>query len=223
MPFASLPDAGNSNTNVSDSDETKWFKRQNLLQASCRLLQNPYLPNVTGLCSRASHLLQWDRHEPSYFEEGWKGEFAKTERRYVIHRKSCNSLSVETKPKEKSVPGCDCPDLLTILSWKIGRPTQLQHEKTINFNKYAISCFSKRKHCRFGGPRQIVNPPPPPPPTHTHTSRGIIEAWWVHVLEVVRKVPGDERSCSLSRPHGSIWTDLLNFVFPFERHKPIKS
>ena len=70
-------------------------------------------------------------------------------------QKKCNDLCPRDKPNEKT-DVYDCPDILAILSWNMGRPAQLQPEKRSPQGRQLLFFHTKRLEIR--GSRQIFCP-----------------------------------------------------------------
>ena len=67
----------------------------------------------------------------------------------------CKDLCLRDKPNEK-IDVHDCPDILAILSWNMGRPAQLQPEKRSRQGRHLLFLHTKRLEIR--GSRQIFCP-----------------------------------------------------------------
>ena len=70
--------------------------------------------------------------------------------------KKCNDLCPRDKPNEKKIDVQDCPDILAILSWNMGRPAQLQPEKRSPQGRHLLFFHTKRLEIR--GSRRIFCP-----------------------------------------------------------------
>ena len=73
----------------------------------------------------------------------------------LLRQKNCNDLCPRDKPNEK-IDVYDCPDILAILSWNMGRPAQLQPEKRSRQGRHLLFLHTKRLEIR--GSRQIFCP-----------------------------------------------------------------
>ena len=73
----------------------------------------------------------------------------------LLRQKKCNDLCPRDKPNEK-IDVYDCPDILAILSWNMGRPAQLQPEKRSQQGRHLLFLHTKRLEIR--GSRQIFCP-----------------------------------------------------------------